>query len=328
MRKSKENTTSSVSQPHDKLVKKLLSNPAAAKDILSLYLPQNVCELIDLNNLVLQRDSFIDDEHRAFAVDLLYKTTFKGEEGYIWLLLEHQRKDDPWLPVRIFKYMATIWDHIRRTSKVHKIPLVYPLIIYNGDRPYSHSLTFKDMIEPEASKELFDTFFKTPFCLIDLAVIEDKTLKRQLQDHVSGVALLMTLKHVFDRNLEVFFEQVLVDAYKYLDQSGNRDDLTDMLYYLLNEGEFLDEERFWSILHQEFSPETEVKIMTIAQKLEARALEKGLEKGLEQGLEKGLEQGFEEVAKNLLSEGADLAFISKVTKLSLSRIHELKRNLH
>jgi hypothetical protein len=172
------------------------------------------------------------------------------------------------------------------------------------------------MIEPEASKELFDTFFKTPFCLIDLAVIEDKALKKQLQDHVSGVALLMTLKHVFDRNLEAFFEQVLVDAYKHLDRSGNRDDLTDMLYYLLNEGEFLDEDRFWSILHQKFSPETEVKIMTIAQKLEARALEKGLE------------QGFEEVAKNLLSEGADLAFISKVTKLPLSRVQELKKNLH
>ena len=88
-------TSSPVTQPHDKLVKRLLSNPKAAKDILSLYLPPDVSQLVNLDHLSLERDSFIDDEHRAFAVDLLYKTTFAGEEGYLWILLEHQRKDDP-----------------------------------------------------------------------------------------------------------------------------------------------------------------------------------------------------------------------------------------
>jgi predicted transposase/invertase (TIGR01784 family) len=306
--KSKNKSISDVTQPHDKLVKKLLSNPTVARDILSLYLPANVCELVDLNNLSLQRDSFIDDEHRAFAVDLLYKTTFQSEEGYIWILLEHQRKDDPWLPVRIFKYMATIWDHIRRTSKTYKIPLVYPLIVYNGDRPYSHTLTFRDMIEPEASKELFDTFFKTPFCLVDLAVIKDQTLKKQLQDHVSGVALLMTLKHVFDRNLQELFEHLLLDVYKQLDQSGNRDDLADMLYYLLNESEFLNEDRFWSIIHQNFSSETEGKIMTIAQKLEAR----------------GIQQGVQRVALKLIEKGEKLETVSKLTDLSIEELKKLK----
>jgi recombination-promoting nuclease RpnB len=307
--KSKENASSGVSQPHDKLVKRLLSNLAVAKDILSLYLPANLCALVDFDKLSLQRDSFIDDEHRVFAVDLLYKTTFKGEDGYIWVLLEHQRQNDPWLPVRIFKYMALIWDHVRRTSKVHKIPLVYPLVIYNGERPYSHSLTFRDMIGPDASKELFDTFFKAPFCLIDLTIIEDKTLKKQLLNHVSGVALLMTLKHVFARNIQELFEQLLVDAYKDLDQSGHRDDLVDMLYYLLNESEFLNEERFWEIIRQSFSPETEGKMMTIAQKLEAKGIEK----------EKYI------IAERLLLEGVEARLVAKVTQLSLETIEQLKK---
>ena len=140
MPKTNESNSLGVTQPHDKLVKRLLSNPATAKEILELYLPPDVLALTDLTKLSLQRDSFIDDEHRAFAVDLLFKTTFQEEEGYLWVLLEHQRKDDPWLPVRIFKYIAIIWDHLRKVPKNHKIPLVYPLIIYNGSRPYSHSL--------------------------------------------------------------------------------------------------------------------------------------------------------------------------------------------
>ncbi|TAK77201.1 MAG: transposase, partial [Gammaproteobacteria bacterium] len=72
----KKQSRSPGHQPHDHLVKKLLSNPATARDILSLYLPHDVLTAVDLNCLELQRDSFIDDEHRAFAVDLLYKTTF------------------------------------------------------------------------------------------------------------------------------------------------------------------------------------------------------------------------------------------------------------
>ena len=43
-------SSSSTTQPHDKLVKRLLSNPETAIDILSLYLPKEVTSLIDLNN--------------------------------------------------------------------------------------------------------------------------------------------------------------------------------------------------------------------------------------------------------------------------------------
>lgn len=36
-------------QPHDHLVKRLLSNKATARDILNLYLPKEIIKLIDLN---------------------------------------------------------------------------------------------------------------------------------------------------------------------------------------------------------------------------------------------------------------------------------------
>jgi predicted transposase/invertase (TIGR01784 family) len=313
MLKEKRPSSSNVSQPHDKLIKRLLSNPKTAIDILNLYLPQEVASLIDLTNLSLQRDSFIDDEHRAFAVDLLYKTTFDGEEGHLWILLEHQRKPDPWLPVRIFKYMATIWDHLRKTSKTHQIPLIYPIIIYNGDRPYHYSLTFQDMITPEASKKLFSSFFKTPFCMIDLATIQDEVLKNQLQEHVRGIAVLLTLKHVFDKNLQIIFEQLLVDAYQQLDQMGNQDDVADMLSYLLKENEGLQEDQFWYIINQKFSRKVEEKTMTIAQKIEAR------------GFEKGIEKSNEAIAKRMLSEGYDLNTIKRLTDLTSEKLIALQK---
>lgn len=173
-----------IHQPHDKLVKRMLSNPEAAKDILSLYLPKEVLDIVDLNYLEMQKDSFIDDEHRAYAVDILYKTRFQNEEGYIWVLLEHQRKSDVWMPVRIFKYIAIIWDHLRKSGQSDSIPLVYPLVVYNGDKPYNHSLTLSDLIKPDQSKEIFNTLFTSPFTLIDLPAIDDNILRKQAQDGV------------------------------------------------------------------------------------------------------------------------------------------------
>jgi predicted transposase YdaD len=156
-----------------------------------LYLPEPVRSLIDLDHLVLQRDTFIIDEHRAFAVDLLFKTTFQNQEGYLWLFLEHQHNAEAWLPVRVFMYMAIIWDHIRRTSKTIKIPLIYPVVSYNGDKPYSYSLNMRDLIEPQG---LFDLLFKTPLCLIDLTTIQDESLQKELKTRVTGISLLMTLR--------------------------------------------------------------------------------------------------------------------------------------
>lgn len=309
---TKKKKTSSIHQPHDKLVKKLLSNATTARDILTLYLPQEVLRITDLNYLDLQRDSFIDDEHRAFAVDLLFRTKIQNEDGYIWILLEHQSSDDPWLPVRIFKYMALIWEHLRSKAKKAAIPLVYPLVIYNGQYPYFSSLNLKDLIYPKASQKLFDTLFNTPFQLIDLTQINDETLRAQMQDHVRGIALLMTLKHIFDKNLQNSFETVLLEAYKHMDQAGDRDEVSDMLYYILNKSDTLNQNQFWAILNQEFSQEVGDKVMTIAQQLRF------------EGLQQGIQQGKVEMAKQLIAANLDLTFIAKVSGISMAKLLELK----
>lgn len=314
--------TSKVHQPHDKLVKKLLSNPAAAKDILSIFLPKEVKSSIDLNYLELQRDSFIDDEHRAFAVDLLYKTIIANQEGYLWILVEHQRRDDYWLPVRIFVYIALIWDHIRRTSKnkESKIPLVYPLIIFNGDKPYSHSLKLEDLIESESSKKLFRNLFTQSFPIIDLPAIKDDALRKHAQSCINGIPLLMTLKHIDEKDIQPVFENFLLEYYKKLDKKGGRDELADLLYYLLNEANFSDKKQFWSIIDQEFSPEVEHKMTTIAQQLKAE----GRKEGLEKGIEKGIEMGMEKVALNLLKKKLDMKLIAETTGFTVEKIRKLK----
>jgi len=53
--------------------------------------------------------------------------------------------------------------------------------------------------------------------------------------------------------------------------------------------------------------------------------ERGLEKGLKKGLKKGLEKGLEKVAKKLLSNDNDIAFIVDITGLTIQEIEKLKK---
>jgi len=185
-------------------------------------------------------------------------------------------------------------------------------VVYNGDKPYSHSLTLSDLIKPNQSKEIFSTLFTSPFPLIDLPAIEDDVLRNQAQHSVRGVALLMALKHVFDRNLQTFYDQILIKILKQLEQEGDIDEVVDVLYYLLKESEFLDEEHFWSTLHSDFSSKVEDKVMTIAQKLEERAKI--------------------DVAKKLLAdrqselnEAELIKWVNRMTGLPIEKIKELQK---
>lgn len=61
----------------------------------------------------------------------------------------------------------------------------------------------------------------------------------------------------------------------------------------------------------------------------SEGLEEGLAEGLEKGLEQGLEQGANkktiEIAKKMLQETTDLAFISRITELSLEEIKKIQQ---
>jgi predicted transposase YdaD len=320
------NEKSPVDHPHDKVVRRLLSNIATAREVLEVYLPPEVRALVDLNHLERQPDTFVDSQHRMHEVDILFKTRCKttGKDVYIWVLIEQQRDPDVWLPLRSFCYIAVIWDNLRKRyksrSKSVKIPFIYPLIISNASKPYGHSLTLRDMIEPEEAKPLFDNLFKTPLQLIDLAAIADEEFRTKLQEQVRAQALLLSLKHVFDKDLPNILETLLFSPFKRLDEMGYRDDVADLLYYLYNEGNLTDSAQFWSFLHRKFSPHVEDKVMTLGQQ--------AVQQAEQRALQQGAKENSRETALRMLARKCDIELISEVTQLPQDEIKRLARKMN
>jgi len=311
-----KNNHSPVDKPHDKLVRRLLSNPTTARELLDALLPDKVKSLIDLTTLERQPDTFVDLQHRMFEVDILFKAQCNDtdDDAYIWILIEQQREPDVWLPMRLFNYIGIIWEHVRKASKTRKahskLPFIYPLVISNASKPYHHSLHLRDLIQPESAKPLFDELFKNPIQLIDLAAIPDEQLRQQMQQHVQAHALLLSLKHVFDQDLQHQLETELLAYFQQLDRTGHADAVADMLYYLYNEGNLKNADQFWAFLHQKFSKNVEEKMMTLGQQaIQQAEFKKSIE-----------------IAQRMIAENSNPAFIMKVTGLSLEQINELQKN--
>lgn len=60
--------------PHDAFFKQYLSQPAVARDFLQQYLPADLTALLDLSQLRLEKDSFVDEKLRSYFSDLIYTT--------------------------------------------------------------------------------------------------------------------------------------------------------------------------------------------------------------------------------------------------------------
>ena len=111
---------------HDRLFRAGLSNPAAAAAFLIDRLPPEVAARIDWTTLKLEPGSFVDPDLRLAESDLLFSAKADGREISIYVLFEHQSTRDPYLPMRLLRYMVRIWHRWELTPE-NRPP--YPQIV-------------------------------------------------------------------------------------------------------------------------------------------------------------------------------------------------------
>ncbi|KGM28908.1 transposase [Photorhabdus luminescens] len=302
---------------HDALFKHFLTRPETAREFLSLYLPEEIQSLCDLATLKLEPGSFVDQHLRQLHSDVLYSVETARGQGYIYCLIEHQSTPDPLMAWRLMYYaMLAMAAHLKKGHT--ELPLVAPLLFYHGEvRPYPYTNRWLDCFTlPEQAARLY----RQAFPLVDVSALSDE----EILTH-KGVALMeLVQKHIRCRDMLEWVPQLvelLNGGYNTTEQRN-----VVLLYILLN-GHTLDLSQF---VHQliEQSPEHETMLMTIAEQLEQKGLERGIELGREEGREEGIELGREkgkvETARALLRHGVSLDIIVTSTGLSRDKIEALK----
>ena len=147
-----------MSQTYDKTFKQLLEIKALAVQFVQTYLPEEFKSHIDITTFKNEKCDFIEENLKACYTDVLISCKLKNQQkGLIFCLIEHQTKNDPLMPLRIFRYTCSVLEHYAKTHNVTKnLPTVFPLVFFTGkgqmknniydlfaDKAAAEQLTFK-----------------------------------------------------------------------------------------------------------------------------------------------------------------------------------------
>ncbi|MDR2690171.1 MAG: Rpn family recombination-promoting nuclease/putative transposase [Azoarcus sp.] len=262
--------------PHDALFKKFLGHPDTARDFLDIYLPPTLRALCKLDSLRLESASYIDPKLRAAHSDVLYSLDTTLGEGYIYCLIEHQSTPERLMAFRLMRYsLLAMQNHLDKGHQ--ELPLVIPILFYHGRiSPYPYGTCWLDnFTHPALARELYGN----PFLLVDVTTLADD----EILAHKRMALLELIQKHIWQRDLLELVEPLA----RLLLTGGATDEQREaLLNYMLQTGDTADPQAFTERLVQHL-PNYKEDIMTIAERLEQKGLERGRVEGRMEGRAEG-----------------------------------------
>lgn len=301
------------SDAHDATFRQFLTQPDIARDFMELHLPAELRAICDLSTLKLESGSFVEDDLRQYFSDILYSLKTSNGDGYIHVLVEHQSTPDRHMAFRLMRYaVAAMHRHLEAGHK--QLPLVIPVLFYTGKRsPYPYSTRWLDEFEDPS---LAENLYGSTFPLVDVTVIPDE----EIMGHRSMAALTLLQKHIHQRDIATLTDRL---ATLLMADYLSSPQVTALIHYLLQAGESADSEAFVRELAQRV-PQHGDALMTIAQQLEQKGIEKGIQLGEQRGIEKGRNEGKVEVARTMLQNGIDRNTVMKMTGLSEDELSQIR----
>jgi predicted transposase/invertase (TIGR01784 family) len=100
------------------------------------------------------------------------------ETAYLYILCEHQSEIDKDIAFRLLVYVIRIIELHRKQNPGGSLPLVYPLVIYSGEKVWNSPTNIFELFGKE--KDLAEQIFFKLFQLIDIVRLNDEELKQRL----------------------------------------------------------------------------------------------------------------------------------------------------
>lgn len=306
---------------HDSGYKLLYAHAAMVRDLLRGFVPGDWVRALDLNTLERCSGSYVTDDLRDRADDLVWRLRWGEEWLYVYLLLEFQSTIDPWMAVRIQTYLGLLYQDLIRAEQLSRdgrLPPVLPIVLYNGAQVWSAHETLEPLIEP-APPGLADYRPRQRYLLLD----ERRLAQGGSLPTRNLSAALFRLEASRGSGEALAIVRALVDWLADPAQTGLR------RAFAVWFGRVFLPKRLPGLSFPPLNDLIEVYDM-LAENVEAwtdQWKQEGLEQGLEQGLERGLEQG-REAARHILIRQVRLRFgtaIAEQTTPLLARIVDLQR---
>ena len=219
-------------QRHDKLFKSGFSDPANAAGFLRGQFPQALATAIDWGGLRLEPGTFVDSQFRHSESDLLFSAPLHGGACLIYLLFEHQRAFDPWIALRLLRYMVRIWEQWQKKHpQAGKLPVILPVVLAQNARTWNIPTRFATLLDIPAAVaddlagqapdflfrlvQLADLPFEkitgTPAGILVLRALKAEQIEKLLGEELWDEALIARAQGTFEMILRYILSQADID---------------------------------------------------------------------------------------------------------------------
>ena len=264
-----------MSHDHDSSYKFLFSAPELVRDLILGFVPDDWLHSLDYTTLEKVPGSYVSEDFRRRADDIVWRVKVGGDWVYLYLLIEFQSRVDKYMALRMMVYVGLLYqDLIKRGDLLAdgRLPPVLPIVLYNGRPRWTAATDVFDLIPPVPGLvERFKPQLK--YLLIDENAYPD----RELASLKNLVAALFRIEHPSTpesiRELLSLLSDWLID----------RPDLRRMLAIWIRATLMRKPE--YRILLPQIDDLQELNIM-LAERLEEWAHEyeaKGVQQGVQQG---------------------------------------------
>lgn len=318
-KKPQQTGASAPRRHHDTSYRKLFSHPEMVRDLLTGYVRQDWLEMVDLATLEPVKGSFVTDDDRDRADDVIWRVRWGDGWLYVYLLIEFQSTIDEFMAVRISAYVSLLYQDLIAQKAVKagdRLPPVLPIVLYNGEPRWRAETELSALIESvPGGLERYRP--RWSYLLLDEgAIVQAEGDEPQLRNLV---AALFGLEKARD---EATWLAVYARLIEWLD-SAALDSLKRAFGRWIYRS-FIRKKRP-EITLPEIDDFHEVHIM-LQQRVEqwnAEILERGRRLGLEEGRQEGREEGRQEGRE----EGRRAEMIDLIQGLAQSRFGVLSPEL-
>jgi predicted transposase/invertase (TIGR01784 family) len=291
---------------------------------LNTALPSDVRVMLNLDTLVYENKSYVNDDLKELFADLVYSCKLNGnEELYTSILIEHKSYKDKYTVFQILSYLAS--GYASQIKQGERLKIIIPVIFSHnggGSRAISLKKYFDDYPSilkryiPSIETILFDVNDLTDdqISMIRNLAIETMILTQKYgpQDIKLLFARLQklfeTLRTEEERNL--YFVCIKYAIVAYIKNKSELAEIKDIISEPINQVAM-------SVVIEYYEEGVEKGI--------GIGVEKGIGIGVEKGIGIGVEDNKIETAILLFKEGQSIDFISRITQFSPERILDILR---
>ncbi len=164
-------------QLHDYHYRNLFRHPAMVRALFEGIIVEPWVTALDLDSLRPLPTHYLSDKHRRREADMVWRVKWRApsegvtgtasarlawqaaapdagqaeQEAYLVLMLEHQARDDHIMAIRCLRYQTLAWQDMysrKMVSRRGRFPVVLPIALYTGERPWLASTSIGDLLQP------------------------------------------------------------------------------------------------------------------------------------------------------------------------------------